>query len=46
VWRDSIRWDKLEEIFRYKIEEEKIVDLEPIKIMPTWDNNRIGESRV
>jgi hypothetical protein len=39
----TARQDRLADYFRHKLEEARLVDVEPIKKVPTWRNNMIGE---
>jgi hypothetical protein len=36
VWEASTKLDRLAYLFRYKVKELRFVDVEPIKISPTW----------
>jgi len=41
VWGTSVRLYSLEDY--QKIREARLLDIEIIKLMPTWRNNRVGE---
>jgi hypothetical protein len=42
----NTRVDILAYFLRHKIEEARLMDVEPIKLVPTWRNNRYKEARV
>ena len=46
VWGISTRQDILAMFFKHKIKEVGFVDVEPIKIVPTWKNNKKNEAGV
>ena len=46
VWVISTRQDILAMFFKHKIKEVGFVDAEPIKIVPTWKNNKKNEAGV
>jgi len=46
VWGTHARTDPLTSFFTQKLAECNFLDLEPIKLKPTWRNNRVGEAGV
>jgi hypothetical protein len=42
----NARHDKVTNYFRGEMEDTILVDLEPIKMMPTYRNNKLGDARV
>jgi len=34
------------DFFRHNIEDDHLEDVEPIKLIPTWRNNKSGEARI
>ena len=47
LWgRPHARADVLTEYFTQKLVEKNWLDIEPVKLKPTWRNNRCGEGRV
>jgi hypothetical protein len=46
VWGDSVRSDRLVDFFQSHFEASRWVDIEPIKLRPTWNNNRSGQDVV
>ena len=46
VWGPHTRADLLIDYFTQKLVERNWLDIEPIKLKPTWRNNRCGEGRV
>jgi hypothetical protein len=43
VWGPRERYDPLSDFFRNILEDKGLIDIEPIKLTPTWKNNIIGE---
>jgi hypothetical protein len=43
VWGDHARVDPLQTYFSKLIQEEGLVDVEPLKLLPTWRNGRRGQ---
>ena len=43
VWGDHARVDSLQTYFSMLIQEEGMVDVEPLKSLPTWRNGRRGQ---
>jgi len=46
VWGPSARADVLPDLFIQKLAGRNMIDLEPVKLKPTWRNNRVGDHRV
>ena len=46
VWGPRARTDSLTEYFVQNLMEKGLLDIEPVKLRPTWRNNRCGEARV
>jgi hypothetical protein len=46
VWGTHARADPLTSFFTQKLVECNLLDLEPIKLKPTWRNNRVGDASV
>ena len=46
VWGPHARADLLTDYFTQTLVERNWLDIEPIKLKPTWKNNRCGEGRV
>jgi hypothetical protein len=46
VWGVHFREDSLQPYFSQLIQEEGLVDVEPIKLIPTWRNGRGGEDYI
>ena len=46
VWGPHAQVDSLAGYFVQKLVEKGLLDIEPVKIKPTWRNNRSGEARV
>ena len=45
MWGPSAWKDLLTDYFTHKLVEKNWLDIEPLKIKPTWKNNRCGEGR-
>jgi hypothetical protein len=45
-WGPKARLYPLSEIFSHILESKKMVNVEPLKIMVTWRNKRVGEERI
>ena len=43
VWGKNARLDSLGPYFNHIFEQKGLVDLAPLKIMPTWRNRRCGD---
>ena len=46
VWGPNARPDLLTEYFSQRLIERNWLDIEPVKIKPTWQNNRCGDGQV
>ena len=46
IWGPRARADPLTDYFIQKLVEKGLLDIEPVKLRPTWRNNRSGEARV
>ena len=46
VWGSRARADSMTGFFVQKLVEKGLLDIEPVKLRPTWRNNRSGEARV
>jgi hypothetical protein len=46
VWGTHARVDPLTGYFTQKIVECNLLDIEPVKLKPTWRNNRVGEDSI
>ena len=46
VWGPRARADSLTDFFVQKLVEKGLLDIEPVKLRPTWRNNRSGDARV
>ena len=46
VWGSHARADSMTIFFVQKLVEKGLLDIEPVKLRPTWRNNRSGEARV
>jgi exonuclease III len=46
VWGTHARADPLTSFFTQKLVECNLLDLEPVKLKPTWRNNRVGDASV
>ena len=46
VWGKNARVDSLGPYFRHMFEQKGLVDVAPVKIMPTWRNKRSGDQEV
>ena len=45
-WGATIRQDSLSSFFDALFESKELVDLQPLKLTPTWRNNRCGEHAI
>jgi hypothetical protein len=45
-WGVNHRMDPLADYQLHKIEERKLCDVEPLKIAPTWRNNKLGDEGI
>ena len=46
VWGPHAQVDSLAGFFVQKLMEKGLLDIEPVKLKPTWRNNRCGDARV
>ena len=46
IWGPHAHADPLEGFFLQRLVEKNLLDIEPVKLKPTWSNNRGGEARV
>ena len=45
-WKTDARVDKLVDFFTHKIEEARLIGVEPIKLVPTRINSRVGNDSI
>ena len=46
VWGPHAQIDSLTGFFTQKLEENNLLDIEPIKLKPTWRNNRCADGKI
>jgi hypothetical protein len=46
VWGSRSIYDPLADFFKHQLERNRLIDVPPIKLCPTWRNNRVGEERI
>jgi hypothetical protein len=46
IWGSIAREEKLAHFFIDQSEQNGLIDVEPVKIRPTWNNNRNGEEGI
>ena len=46
IWGPSARVDELSDFFHHRLSQVGVTDVSPIKLTPTWRNQRTGEDYV